>query len=58
VHERVTEDEFVVIRIESDQPLGMPRCILPSGQVNLRATSLLETESHGVHHHKILLNVV
>ena len=33
----MTEDEFVVLREARDKTLGMPRLILPSLQINIRA---------------------
>src|SRR5699024_8988171 len=37
VHEGVSEEAFVKMRTERDATLGMPRLILPSVQVNMRA---------------------
>lgn len=53
VHDGVTEDEFVAMRRERDATLGMPRLILPSVQVNMRAGNLPPAEDNGVHYLKI-----
>ncbi len=57
-HEGVTEDEFVAMRAARDKILGMPKLILPSVQVNMRAGHLPEPESNGVRYLKIPLNAV
>ena len=44
VGDGVTEDEFVAMREERDAQLGMPRLILPSIQVNVRAGQLPDPE--------------
>jgi len=57
-HEGVTEDEFVAMRTARDATLGMPKLILPSVQVNMRAGHMPEAESNGVRYLKIPLNAV
>lgn len=47
VHEGVGEDEFVRMRTERDATLGMPRLILPSVQVNMRAGHMPPAEENG-----------
>ncbi|QFU02649.1 putative metallo-hydrolase [Halomonas sp. THAF5a] len=47
VHEGVSEDEFVRMRTERDATLGMPRLILPSVQVNMRAGQMPPAEENG-----------
>lgn len=47
VKDGVTEDEFVAMREARDKTLGMPRLILPSLQVNMRAGALPPAESNG-----------
>jgi len=42
-----TEDEFVAMRQERDAKLGMPRLILPSIQVNMRAGHMPPAEDNG-----------
>ncbi|MDT8879726.1 MBL fold metallo-hydrolase [Halomonas saccharevitans] len=47
VHEGVSEDAFVTMRTERDATLGMPRLILPSVQVNMRAGHMPPAEENG-----------
>jgi glyoxylase-like metal-dependent hydrolase (beta-lactamase superfamily II) len=47
VKDGVTEDEFVAMREARDRTLGMPRLILPSLQVNMRAGALPPAEPNG-----------
>ena len=54
----VSEAEFVALRQARDRTLGMPRLILPSVQVNMRAGHLPEPEDNGVCYLKIPLNAV
>jgi len=58
VHEGVTQDAFVALREARDRTLDMPRLILPSVQVNMRAGHLPEPEANGVRYLKIPLNAV
>lgn len=51
-----TEAEFVKQRRERDATLGMPRLILPSVQVNIRAGAMPKPESNGVSYLKIPLD--
>ncbi|WP_097461973.1 MBL fold metallo-hydrolase [Mangrovitalea sediminis] len=53
VHEGISEEAFVRMRTERDATLGMPRLILPSVQVNMRAGQLPPAEDNGVHYLKI-----
>lgn len=53
VREGVSEDEFVEMRTTRDKTLDMPRLILPSVQVNMRAGQLPPPEDNGVHYLKI-----
>jgi len=57
-HDGVTEDEFVKMRTERDKTLDMPRLILPSVQVNMRAGHLPPAEDNGVRYLKVPLNGV
>lgn len=57
-HDGITEDEFVAMREKRDAGLDMPRLILPSVQVNMRAGHLPETEENGVRYLKIPLNAL
>lgn len=58
IHEGVTEDEFVAMREARDKTLAMPRLILPSVQVNMRAGHLPPAEDNGVIYLKIPVNAV
>ena len=58
VHQGVSEQEFVTMRTERDAGLSMPRLILPSVQVNMRAGELPPEDAHGVSYLKIPLNAV
>ena len=51
-----TEDEFVEMRQERDSTLGMPRLILPSIQVNMRAGNMPPAEDNGDIYLKIPVN--
>lgn len=58
INDSVTRDKFVSMRNERDSQLGMPRLILPSVQVNVRAGSLPEPEENQVRYLKIPLNTL
>jgi glyoxylase-like metal-dependent hydrolase (beta-lactamase superfamily II) len=58
VHRDVSEDEFVAMRTQRDATLEMPRLILPSIQVNMRAGRLPEPEPNGTRYLKLPLNVL
>lgn len=53
VREGVTEEAFVAMRRKRDAGLGMPRLLLPSIQVNIRAGRMPEPESNGVSYLKL-----
>ena len=57
-HDGVSEDEFVKMRTDRDKTLNMPRLILPSVQVNMRAGHLPPAESNGIRYLKLPLNGV
>ncbi len=57
-HDGVSEDEFVAMREARDATLDMPRLILPSVQVNMRAGHMPPAEDNGVTYLKIPLNAV
>jgi glyoxylase-like metal-dependent hydrolase (beta-lactamase superfamily II) len=57
VHEGVDEEAFVAMRKARDETLGMPRLILPSIQVNMRAGHLPEPEANGTRYLKLPLNL-
>jgi glyoxylase-like metal-dependent hydrolase (beta-lactamase superfamily II) len=56
VHAGVGEDEFVRMRTERDATLGMPRLIIPSVQVNMRAGRLPPAEDNGQVYLKVPLD--
>ncbi len=56
IHEGVSEDAFVAMRTGRDATLAMPRLILPSVQVNMRAGNLPEPEDNGARYLKLPLN--
>lgn len=58
VHEGVDEDQFVDMRTQRDATLAMPRLILPSVQVNMRAGHLPEPEENGTRYLKLPLNLL
>ncbi len=55
-HDGVSEDEFVAMREARDKTLDVPRLILPSVQVNMRAGHLPPAEDNGVTYLKIPVN--
>ena len=58
IHDGVEEDAFVTMRDARDATLAMPRLILPSVQVNMRAGHLPPAEENGVTYLKIPVNAV
>lgn len=56
VHEGVQEADFVAMRKARDATLAMPRLILPSVQVNMRAGHLPPAEENGLRYLKIPFN--
>lgn len=56
VREGISEDEFVQMREERDATLDMPRLILPSIQVNVRAGEMPPPEDNGTVYLKIPIN--
>lgn len=58
VHVGVSEDDFVAMREARDITLDVPRLILPSVQVNMRAGYLPPAEDNGVRYMKIPINTV
>ncbi len=57
VHDGVSEDDFVKMRTERDATLDMPRLILPSVQVNMRAGHLPPAEDNGQVYLKVPVNL-
>lgn len=58
IHEGITEDEFTARRQARDAQLDMPRLILPSVQVNMRAGRMPPAEANGVRYLKVPLNLL
>ena len=58
VRESVSEDEFVAMRTARDATLAMPRLILPSVQVNMRAGELPPAEDNGVRYLKMPIDAL
>lgn len=56
VGDGITEDSFVAMREARDATLGMPRLIVPSLQVNIRAGHLPEPDESGKRFLKVPLN--
>lgn len=56
VHDGVSEDEFVAMREARDKTLGMPKLIIPSIQVNMRAGEMPPSEDNGTVYLKIPIN--
>jgi glyoxylase-like metal-dependent hydrolase (beta-lactamase superfamily II) len=54
----VSRDEFIDMRERRDAGLDMPRLILPSLQVNIRAGALPDAEDNGVSYLKLPLNLL
>ncbi|HWA49094.1 MAG TPA: MBL fold metallo-hydrolase [Dongiaceae bacterium] len=53
VRDGISEDEFVAMRQKRDATLSMPRLILPSVQVNMRAGHLPPPEANGARYLKL-----
>ena len=53
VRDGVSEDDFVAMRQKRDATLSMPRLILPSVQVNMRAGNLPPAEANGARYLKL-----
>lgn len=56
VNSEVAKNKFVEMREARDQTLDMPRYILPSLQINMRAGHLPEPEANGLSYLKIPIN--
>lgn len=57
IHQGISEEEFVKMRTERDATLGMPRLILPSVQVNMRAGHMPPAEGNGQVYLKVPVNL-
>ncbi len=58
INNGVSQDDFIRMREARDSQLGMPKLILPSLQVNLRAGDLPEPEENDIRYLKIPLDAV
>ena len=58
VHDGVSEEDFVAMRIARDATLGMPRLILPSIQINIRGGHFPEPEDNGTRYLKLPLDTL
>ena len=58
VHEGISEDAFAAMRESRDATLGLPRLILPSVQVNMRAGHMPPAEDNALSYLKIPINVL
>ncbi|HQT87592.1 MAG TPA: MBL fold metallo-hydrolase [Acidiphilium sp.] len=58
VRDGISEDEFVAMREARDKTLSMPKLILPSIQVNMRAGEMPKAEDNGTAYLKIPLNAL
>lgn len=56
VHDGVSEDDFVRMRTARDATLAVPKLLLPSVQVNMRAGRFPPAESNGVSYLKLPLD--
>jgi glyoxylase-like metal-dependent hydrolase (beta-lactamase superfamily II) len=58
VRDGISEDEFVATRTSRDATLDMPRLILPSVQVNMRAGHWPPADDNGVSYLRIPINAL
>lgn len=58
IHKGVAKEEFVKNRTIRDTLLGMPKLIIPSLQVNMRAGNLPALENNDTHYLKVPINSV
>lgn len=58
VHTGISKDEFVKMRTERDATLAMPKLILPSVQINMRAGEMPPAEENGKRYMKIPINAL
>jgi glyoxylase-like metal-dependent hydrolase (beta-lactamase superfamily II) len=54
----ITEDQFVATREARDKTLAMPRLIIPSLQVNMRAGDLPPADDSGLRYLKVPINLI
>ena len=53
-----TKEEFIKMRTERDATLAMPKLILPSVQINMRAGNMPEPEDNGQRYMKLPINAL
>ncbi|MCX2801372.1 MBL fold metallo-hydrolase [Microbulbifer thermotolerans] len=58
LHEGISEEEFVAMRNKRDATLPMPRLIIPSIQVNIRAGQMPPPEDNGTTYLKVPINTL
>lgn len=58
VREGTSKEEFIKMRTERDATLAMPKLILPSVQINMRAGNLPEPEDNGQRYMKLPINAL
>lgn len=58
IHNGVSEAEFVKFRTGRDAELGVPKLIIPSIQINIRAGNFPATEDNGTSYLKVPLNTL
>ncbi len=58
LHDDISEDDFVAMRIRRDAGLDMPVLILPSVQINIRAGIMPPAEGNGISYLKIPLDAL
>ncbi len=58
VHTGVSKDEFVAFRTKRDATLGMPKLLLPSIQINIRAGQFPTPEDNDISYLKLPLDAV
>lgn len=57
-HDGVSENQFVTLREARDKTLGMPKLIIPSLQVNMKAGELPPADANGKRFLKVPLNIL
>ena len=58
IHDGVSKQEYVDFRTARDAQLGMPKLIIPSIQVNIRAGDMPDPEGNGVSYLKVPVDVL
>ncbi len=58
MHDGVSEDEFVTMRVARDKTLKLPMLIVPAVQVNIRAGQLPDADAQGRRYLKVPIDVL